>query len=90
MLEYHQSFFLYSASLPMQAALRMYTPRATEMPAAPTSPAPKDTSQGKASPSQREQAPPEQEQMQQAQASADSADSSPDERVTTPEREHKP
>ena len=89
MLEYHQSFFLYSASLPMQAALRIYTPRATEMPAAPTSPAPKGASQGKASPSQREQEPPEPEQMQQEQT-AGSANPSIGEREPTQKREHKP
>lgn len=67
MLEYHPSFFLYSASLPMQAALKMYIPRATET-AAPTPTAPKDALQGDAGPSQRKQARPKPEPTQQKQA----------------------
>ena len=90
MLEYHQSFFLYSASLPMQAALRMYTPRATEMPAAPTFPAPKGASQDKASTSQWDQVPPEPEHMQPREQAAGSAGPSIDKGGTTQEREHEP
>lgn len=47
MLEYNQSFFLYSASLPMQAALRMYTPQAVETPSASTSLLKKNTDKKK-------------------------------------------
>ncbi len=42
MLSYDNPFFLYSASLPTQASLRLYTPRTTETPASPLYPVKKN------------------------------------------------
>lgn len=45
MLNENSPFFLYSADLPMQAALRMYTPRVAEAPTSPLYPLKKGSPQ---------------------------------------------